>query len=77
MTNWLCICISSVCLSGVIIGSGMLNGITNEYALSFTWATVLFYLIIIAITIATALIIPISMLRKNQPVQILKNNMEG
>ena len=77
MTNWLCICISSVCLSGVIIGIGMLNGITNEYALSFTWATVLFYLIIIAITIATALIIPISMLRKNQPVQILKNNMEG
>lgn len=77
MTNWLCICISSVCLSGVIIGIGMLNGITNEYAISFTWMTVLFYLIIIAITVATALIIPISMLRKNQPVQILKNNMEG
>lgn len=77
MINWIFICLSSVCLSGLVFGIGMLNGITNEYAISFTGLTVLFYLIIIIVTVVTALIIPVSMLRKNQPVQILKNNMEG
>lgn len=76
LVHWGMICFTSVLLSGVLLGFGMLRGWMDQYTIVFSWLNVLAYLAIIAVTILTALVIPINILRKSQPVQILKNNME-
>lgn len=75
LMNWLLVCLSAVLLSGVAFGAAIITGLAEKYTLSFTWVNAAIYLAIIAATLVTALAIPLHMLRKSQPVQILKNNL--
>lgn len=74
MINWIMVVLSSVILSVFIMIVGMAKGFFDKYSLIYSTKTLVVQLIIVMITLATAMVIPFIQMRRSQPVDIIRNN---
>ena len=71
--NWLCVLVFSVTLSITVIGGMFMSGMAEKITIIWSNSHITAYAIVSVMTMIIALIIPIALLRKSQPVEILKN----
>lgn len=71
--NWICVILFSILMSVTVMAGLVYSGLSKHLTLIWMPEHILSYVIVSAVTMVIALIIPAVLLRRSQPVEILKN----
>lgn len=72
--HWVCLSVTALIAAGVISAFVRVSNLYNGLAFSFGWMNILSLTVITVLILIFAVLLPFVMLRKMQPVNILRNN---
>lgn len=72
--HWVCLSVTALIAAGVISAFVRVSNLYNGLAFSFGWMNILSLMVITVLILIFAVLLPFVMLRKMQPVNILRNN---